>query len=565
MKQRDVSPWSEDEIALYLQLGYWQKMSLGAYLRQWAQRYANNIAVIAGENQLTYRQLDQKVDRLAAGFYQQGIRPGDKVLVQLPNCIGFVVSFFALFRIGALPILAMPSQRENDIDALCELAKPKSYLVPYSFLGTDYRPLIQRIADKYPQITQLHVGGENDPDLTMTPFEAEPVTLEKPHYLDIAVLLLSGGTTGTPKLIPRTHADYAYNSLTMADICGINENSVYLAALPIAHNFSLSCPGLLGILSAGGSIVLAKTAGFDEAFMLIERHKVTITALVPALVQMWLSAREWDDTDLSSLQLLQAGGARLESCHAEKVRPMLGCQLQQVFGMAEGLICCTRLDDSDDIAIHTQGRPISPHDQVNIIDGNGQSVAPGELGELLTKGPYTIHGYYQAEEQNKTSFTQDSFYCSGDLVRLTPQGNFVVEGRIKEQINRAGEKIATAEIEQLLSAHPQIESSILVAVPDPRLGERSCAYIMSRDSSLTLANVRDYLQRQGLALYKLPDQLEHIVSWPLTSVGKIDKRRLAVMATTPEIKRNETVEKVNVVPAPLRQPAQATLNQEESL
>jgi len=370
-----------------------------------------------------------------------------------------------------------------------------------------------------------------------------PTTLpNEPDPFGTALLLQSGGTTGTPKLIPRTHADYAYNAQASANLCGLTAESVYLAALPIAHNFPLCCPGLIGTLSVGGRVVMSRTPSTDDAFPLIEREKVTVTALVPALVQLWLQSGAEDDTDISSLQLLQVGGARLPADLAEQVGPTLGCRLQQVFGMAEGLLCYTRLDDPDEVIFNTQGRPLSPHDDLRIVDADGNDVAAGEAGELITRGPYTIHSYYSADRFNAGAFTTDGYYRSGDIVRRTPQGNILVEGRLKEQINRAGEKIATAEIEQLLRDHPDVQDTVVIAVPDATLGERSCAFIIPGANTPSLRQLHAFLHTRNLARHKLPDQLETISAWPLTTVGKIDKKRLLQLADQ-SVTRQRYIEK----------------------
>lgn len=520
---------SEADTAHYTQLGYRQPYTLGEWLRMWAKKYTTRIALVDGDNSLTYAELDARADRLAAGLYAQGIRQGDRVMLQLPNSNHFVVLCFALFRIGAWPIMVMPAQRENDITALCQVAEPVAYVVPDQFLGHDYVAMAERIKATQPSLQHLIIDGDAGQWCALQDLECEAIDLPLPHYTDPALLLLSGGTTGTPKLIPRTHADYAYNATASAQICGFNQDTVYLVALPVAHNFPLACPGVFGTLSVGGKAVMAKTPGGDEAFPLIAQHNVNVTALVPPLVQLWFTAREWDTTNLSSLQLLQIGGSRLDPEVAKQVTPILGCQLQQVFGMAEGLLCYTRLDDPEEVVINTQGRPLSPHDEIRIVDSAGQAVAEGEVGELHTRGPYTLRGYYRAVAHNAKTFTPDGFYQSGDLVCRTPEGNIVVKGRIKEQINRAGEKIATAEIEQHLNEHPHIESSVLVPIPDERLGERSCAFIITDGASLDLATVQQYLHAKGLPRYKWPDQLEETSFWPLTTVGKIDKKRLVTM------------------------------------
>jgi len=515
----------------YEQEGYLQPLSLWQWLEFWAEQYDTQTALVDGAERLNYREIKNKSERIAAGLYHLGIRSGDKVLVQLPNSNNFVLLCFALFHLGAWPIMAMPAHREKDISALCHQAQPVAYIIPDQFLGYRYPDLAEQVKQQHPCLQHIIVDGQTDLHLPFANLDQPPIALPKPLHSDVALLLLSGGTTGTPKLIPRTHADYAFNAIESAKLCGLTKDSVYLAALPISHNFPLACPGILGTLSAGGKVVMAKTPGNDEAFDLIQREGVTITALVPPLARLWLEAKEWDDTDISSLRLLQVGGSRLEANTARKVTPTLGCQLQQVFGMAEGLLCYTRPDDSLDTIVTTQGRPLSPADEIKIVDQNGMPVATGEVGELLTKGPYTIHGYYRAAEHNQKNFTDEGFYQSGDLVRQTPEGNLIVEGRIKEQINRAGEKIAIAEVEQLLNAHPDIDDCVLIPVSDERLGERSCAFVISHNPDCDLQQIQRYLTHKGLPRYKQPDQLEHICMWPLTSVGKINKQRLISLAS----------------------------------
>jgi yersiniabactin salicyl-AMP ligase len=532
MTNNDFSFWSDSENLEYEQLGYWQPHTLGECLRQWAQRRGDDIALVEQQARFSYSELDAHADHLAWGLADLGIQRGDRVLLQLPNGIPFVSTLFALFRLGALPILAMPAQRQNDLSALCELAQPVAYIGQARFLGFDYASMANQLAAQRPSLANIILEGGDGLTLKSLAHSGQRLGMPKGglpllSHRDPALLLLSGGTTGTPKLIPRTHADYAYNARASAALCGLNEHSVYLAALPIAHNFPLACPGVLGTLSVGGTAVLAHTPGPDECFELIQRERVNFTALVPPLAHAWLEAREWDTTDLSSLEVLQVGGARCESVLAARITPGLGCRLQQVFGMAEGLLCYTRLDDPEDQVLHTQGRPLCAHDEVRLVNEQGEDVAPGEIGELLTRGPYTLRGYYRATEQNARSFTPDGFYRSGDLARRNAAGNLIVEGRIKEQINRAGEKIATEEVEQALCFHPAITSAALVGLADPRLGERGCAFLISNDHHLTLAQVRAFLCERGLPAYKCPDQIEFVSHWPLTPIGKVDKRRLA--------------------------------------
>ncbi|GIQ70287.1 salicylate synthase [Xylanibacillus composti] len=519
----------------YEQLGYWEPLTLGQHLHRWAERYRDSVALVEGDSRLTYRELDGKADELASGLYNMGIKKGDHVVVQLPNRISFVVVCFALFRIGALPILALPAHRETELDGIFQTAEPVAYIAPDVYLGFDYRPMANRLAKRHPSVRFVITDGDNESGVRLADIGMPPVKLEQPAYRDIALLLLSGGTTGIPKLIPRTHADYAYNAKAAATRCNLKAQSVYLAVLPVAHNFPLCCPGILGTLSVGGKVVMCQTSSCDEALPLIAQEKVTITALVPSLASMWLDVLEWDRTsDISSLEVLQIGGAMLEEQLARRIMPEMGCKLQQVFGMAEGLICCTSLDDTEQIIQSCQGRPLSADDEILLVDEEGNEVETGEYGELLVRGPYTINGYYRAPEQNRKAFTPDGFYRSGDRARVTAEGNIQIGGRIKEQINRAGEKIVPSEVESWLCAHPDIQDAVLIGLPDARLGERSCACLMTGGKEISLAEIHRFLQDKGVARYKMPDQIVFVDVWPLTGVGKIDKAKLKKLAAGSE-------------------------------
>ncbi|MGS0627667.1 MULTISPECIES: salicylate synthase [Photorhabdus] len=509
----------------------WNGKTLDQQLAGWSGIWGNKTALIYQEQQLTYRELHQSAERLASGLFHRGVRRGDNVMVQLPNRISFVVTCFALFRLGAHPVLLMPTQRAHDIHALCQIARPVAYIIPDCIHGFDYREMAREVAASCPDLKHIIVDGEAEEFTALASIDDKPLNITGPTYGDIAVLLLSGGTTGTPKLIPRTHDAYTYDFVLSARLCAVNTESVYLAVLPVAHNFTLGSPGILGTLSQGGCVLLSDTASCDEAMPLIEQHKVTHLALVPALARLWEQARDWEQSDLSSLRCLQVGGGRLTPELAELVMTRLG-PLQQVFGTAEGLLCYTRLDDPYEVIINTQGRPLSEEDEIKIVDANLQPVALGEVGELITRGPYTITGYYRAGQHNAVAFTTDGFYRTGDLVRMNSDGNLIVEGRIKEQINRSGEKISTQEVETLLLQHPDIDDVVVIAVPDELLGERICACLLKSGNQPESAQMQAFLHQKGVQRHKIPDQWLSVAYWPLTTVGKIDKRQLVQIAQT---------------------------------
>jgi 2,3-dihydroxybenzoate-AMP ligase len=528
-------PWPPELAESYRAAGYWRDRTLGEELKEWASRYRERTALVDGYRRWSYSEVDVAADLLAAGLRRQGINVGDRIVIQLPNIAEFVVVCFALFRLGVLPVLALPSHRIEEIAHLCELSEAVGYLTVDTHAGFDYRELARQLR---PAPRHVLILGDAEEFTTLaeliTGDAGEPAPPYRPDPGDVALFLLSGGTTALPKLIPRTHNDYEYTLRASAQVCRLDESTVYLTALPVAHNFALGCPGVLGTLYAGGTVVFAPNPSPPEVFPIIERERVTITALVPPLALLWMMATQWVAADLSSLRVLQVGGAKLGAEPASHVRRTLGCQLQQVFGMAEGLLNYTRLDDPEDIVVSTQGRPLSPADEIRIVDEQGVDVEPGQVGELLTRGPYTLRGYYRAQSHNATAFTPEGYYCSGDLVRRTPTGHLVVEGRVKDVINRGGEKVSAAEVENHLLTHPAVQDAAMVAVPDDRLGELTCAVVIASGEAPTLRQLKAFLRNRGVAAYKHPDRLEILTAWPLTAVGKVDKKKLAAaLSTTP--------------------------------
>ncbi|MEU1882192.1 (2,3-dihydroxybenzoyl)adenylate synthase [Streptosporangium sp. NPDC020072] len=518
-----VVPYPPEFAERYRAAGYWRGETFGGLLRERAAAHGDRVALVGGGERVTYRELDERADGLATGMLGLGIGPGDRVVVQLPNRISFYEVCFALFRIGALPVFALPAHRSSEISYFCEFTEAAAYVIPDVHDGFDHRRLAEGL-----KVPHVIVDGDPGGHVALDSLRADgagPTDIPGPVPSDVAFLQLSGGSTGLPKLIPRTHDDYIYSFRASAEICGLDEASVYLCALPAGHNFPMSSPGVFGTLYAGGRAVLAPHPGPDTCFPLIEAEGVTITGLVPPLALLWVEAARRAEHDLSSLRVLQVGGAKLSEEAARRVSPALGCALQQVFGMAEGLVNYTRFDDPEEIVVTTQGRPISPDDEILIVDDSGSPVAPGETGHLLTRGPYTIRGYYRAEEHNATAFTPDGFYRTGDIVRRTPTGHLVVEGRAKDQINRGGEKIAAEEVENHLLAHPAVHDVSVVAIPDAYLGERSCAHVVTR-SPVGVPELKAFLRERGLADYKIPDRIEFTETLPTTAVGKVSKVRL---------------------------------------
>ena len=520
--------WPADFAARYRDRGYWRGETFTSLLRARAAEMPGRLAVVGGDQRWSFAELELRAERIARGLMALGLQPGDRVVVQLPNIAEFFSVVFGLFRARLIPVYALPAHRSVEIAHFVRTAEARGYIFAERHDGFDYRPLAEEMCREAPDLAHLVVVGEGGPYPTLDSLPAgETVVLPgDADPSDVAFLQISGGSTGLSKLIPRTHDDYIYSFRASAEICGLTPDSVYLAALPVAHNFPMSSPGVFGALYAGARVVLAPSPSPEAAFPLIAREGVTITGLVPPLALLWLQAAPATPHDLSSLQVLQVGGAKFLPESARRVKPVLGCTLQQVFGMAEGLVNYTRLDDPEEIIVTTQGRPISPDDEVLILDDAGNPVPDGEAGNLLTRGPYTIRAYHNNDGANARAFTPDGFYRTGDVVRRTPEGGLVVQGRAGDHINRAGEKISAEEIEDHLLGHPGVFDAAVVSLPDPFLGERSCAFVIAQGERPKAAALKAWMRTRGLADFKVPDQIVFVDGFETTAVGKVSRKEL---------------------------------------
>ncbi|MBZ5763175.1 AMP-binding protein [Rhizobium sp. VS19-DR104.2] len=533
MPETTFQTWPLELAERYRELGYWRGKDLTASVREQTRINPDKIALIdTAGRKLTYAELDRTTDRVASALRKWGLQRGDRFILQLPNVIELVTLLLGSIRAGVIPVMVLPTHREQEVSHLARGSGAVAYVVADVEASYDFRSLARRVKQAAPSLRQILVVGDTggDPALKsygeLVDLEAEPAEIDDIDASSVALFLHSGGTGGLPKLIPRTHNDYEYNARASAELCGFDGATVYLASLSAAHNFPLACPGILGTFIAGGTVVLAREPSPDTVFSLIARHRVTVTAAVPTLAALWLEAREFDDADLSSLRVLQVGGAKLAPSVAARIHGFLGVRVQQVFGMAEGLLNFTRDEDPVDLVETTQGRPLSPHDEIRLVDELGADVSDGDVGELWTRGPYTIRAYGAAPEVNLRAFTADGFYRTGDLVRRLPTGHLVVEGRAGDQINRGAEKFSSVEIEEYLLDHPAVRDIAVIGVPDVSLGQASCAIVRPVERPPSLRDLRDFLRSRGVATYKFPDTIRIVDEIPLTRFGKIDRKRL---------------------------------------
>lgn len=510
----------------YRDLGLWVGQTHWDFLIEAVQRHGDAPVARDSYRNLTYRQLQESAERLSTELAARGICTADRVVVQLPNSVVFLEVIFALFRLGAVPVFALPSHGSLEVHHFCRIAETVAYVGSSRAQG-NAKAVVDMLRSDQPSMIIIDIDTA-----ATNPWKALPEQeLREPAAVSadaLAFLQLSGGTTAIPKLIPRTHDDYLYSVRRSVELCDLRAGDVMMVVLPCAHNFTMSSPGILGAIYAGAQIVIAADPSPTTCLKTLERRRVTQVALVPPLLLSWLNAPTLPEYNLSSLRTVWVGGAKLSDTVARRVGPELGCQLQQVFGMAEGLVNYTRLTDDVNTVATTQGKPMSEYDEIRVVDHQGNHVPTGQEGLLYTRGPYTIRQYYKAPEHNARSFTHDGFYRTGDIVRQLDTGHVIVVGRDKDQINRGGEKIAPEAVENELLAHDCVHDVSVVGLPDDILGERICAYVIPRagcvDRMPSIVEFRNFLRERGLASFAMPDVLRIVDRFPHTGVGKVSKK-----------------------------------------
>ncbi|WP_326837537.1 AMP-binding protein [Amycolatopsis rhabdoformis] len=530
-----------DEIAdSYRAAGAWSDRSLPTAFRATVAQHRDRLALITSLGSLTYGELDERSDAVAAGLLQAGLEPGARVILQLTNSKTAVVAWYGLLKAGLIPVCTLAIHRRHEISEIARQTGAVAHLVQADLPKFDLVAFAAEIRSLVPSVrTLLTVGGSADgPGLRIEDLASRPVSVEQRASLVAAataldpcapaVYQLSGGTTGTPKVIPRLHAEYWYNATATARWWGHDHTSVLAFGLPLVHNAALS-NGLHAAHSAGAALLLATPAA-DALLPLMAEHRATWVMSPPGLAREYLDHPGFDAA-VSRLRTWVLTAARVPRSVFDGLERR-GVHVTQAFGMSEGLFLFTPSGAPADLRATTVGAPISPLDEVRVLrPGTDEEVARGETGELAARGPYTIRGYLDAQDRNRETFTADGFYRSGDLVRAHEHDGVVlysIEGRVKDLIDRGGEKINAEEVETLIAQHEAVREAALVGMPDARLGERGCVFVVPQDPARppALTDVRAHLERLGMAKYKWPERVEIVESLPRTQIGKVAKVRL---------------------------------------
>ncbi|MFJ4770083.1 AMP-binding protein [Streptomyces uncialis] len=536
----EVVPYPAAFAERYRAEGLWSDDTIPAALRRTAERDPDALALATPTARWTYGELVGRSENVAAGLLAAGLRPGDVILLQITNTEHAVAAWYGILRAGLLPVCTLAIHRRHEIGQIATLTGAVAHLVQADLPKFDLVEFAGEIAAGMPQIaTLLTIGADAGSDLLrIEDLEERRPTAEERTRLDEieaatdltapAVLQLSGGTTGTPKVIPRLHPEYWYNGRATASIWGLTASDRLAFGLPIVHNAGIA--NALFAAHAVGAAILLATPAADSLLPLMSAERATWLMSPPGVMRGYLA----DDGFDAAFAAVRTSVLTAAVVH----RPLFdeleqrGVHVTQAFGMTEGLFLFTRPDAPAEVRAGSVGTPISPCDEVRLLEpGTERDVAPGESGELCVRGPYTIRGYLTEPERNREAFTSDGFYRSGDLARrieIAGQQTYILSGRTKDLINRGGEKINAEEMESLLVRHPSVGEVAFVAMPDPRLGERACAFVAVRDGATapTLRDLCDFLDAEGVAKFKWPERIEIVSALPRTTIGKVQKRVL---------------------------------------
>jgi non-ribosomal peptide synthetase component E (peptide arylation enzyme) len=533
-----VVPYNPADTKKYIESGWWRGVTLGELLDRAADIHPDKIGFADRSFRSTYGEARLKSEKLAIQLLNIGIKPTERILLQLPNWIEFTYAYFACQKIGAIPVLLIDRYRQLEINQLAKITGATGWIVPTQYKKTDFRPIVDDVLRDTPQIRNVITArGEIDREgfhsldqliNTAELSEANKRQLKesRPDPGQVAHMGPTGGTTGAPKIVPRTH-----NSL----FCGVEHCSLSweqhcedktLIAGPIGHDLSFT-KGFLGSVIMMASIFYLDSTDNDDICHIIESEKITSIVWVPTLAQRLLSFDKLGDYDLSSLKKMHSGGGASLPDLIKGVMEKLQMRFHNGYGGTEGMTTITRAVDDYKTICDTVGRPTFPHDIYKVVDFMGRDLAPGNSGELLVKGPCVFSGYFNNPDENKKTFTEDGFFRTGDIAKIDERGYITLTGRMKEMINRGGESISATVIERLIDQHSDVAVVAVVPMPDPVMGEKACAYIEPvAGKTLTFEIIIDFLKGLKASVLELPERIEFVEEMFYTKAQKLDKKAI---------------------------------------
>lgn len=524
---------SDDEARGYIASGSWLNATAGEKLAEAARLVPDRAAVITPEGAITYRELDSKANVLAHALLALGLVPMDRAIFQMGSVLETVIALFGCFRAGIVPVCTLPQHREVEVGFLSAHTGARAHFVQADFGAFDLVEFAREMAAKQPEMRHVIVARGPAPDGCVS-FEAlldgAPSGTVLPALTpdDVLIFQLSGGSTGIPKVIPRHHGEYLGYSAAWNNRFHLGHEDVQLWALPLIHNAAMLVCLFPALIDARSWVLLPKF-DIDSFLDAIACHRVTMTGSIGPISARILEYAAIREADPSSLKLF------ITLNRADLIEAHIGVTTSNFFGMTEGLLMGSPPDAPAQARFTTVGFKVCPEDEVRIFEIGGLSEVPvGQVGELAYRGPSSLRGYFKADEATKATLTADGFVRTGDLAKahlIAGQVYLSFEGRLKDNIDRGGEKFGAEEVELMVARHPAVAEVAVVAMPDRVYGEKACAYVIRRPGQ-ELPDVKElgaFLVRQGIAKFKCPERIEEVAAFPVTRVGKTDKGALRTM------------------------------------
>lgn len=524
-----------DRLRSYIEAGALQEKTLVEALRESFARNAPRVALACSDGPLTFAQLDERSDRIAAGLLGLGLQPLDRVLFQSPNSKQLALALVACFKAGLIPVCTLAAHREHEIHFLGAHVDARAHFVDGADSKFDLVEFAIRSQARIP--TVRHVislsGAPRAGTVSLSDLEGSQDACAAKRVIDaisrdpfqVAIFQLSGGTTGTPKVIPRMQNDYLLNAQLTVEVMGFNSADVLFMPMQIIHNAAMIC-FLLPSLLAGSAFIISDDLSIEAWGRSFTRYPPTVVGMIRPLMPRLDAMLERGLGSIDKVRTFWSPDS------ARAIRQKYGRRTVPMFGMSEGLNMYCRADDPEEACDSTVGTPLSPLDEVRLVEiGGEREVAVGEIGELTCRGPYTISGYYNAPERNAVAFTRDGFYRTGDLLvqkQIDGRLYYAFAGRTKDVVDRGSEKVSCEEVEHIVTTHPAVAACAVVGMPDPVMGERICAYLVltTGEPKPSVAELGRHLEARGMAKFKWPERVEVIAELPLTKSGKLDKGAL---------------------------------------
>ncbi|HHL9083015.1 TPA: medium-chain fatty-acid--CoA ligase [Escherichia coli] len=522
--------FNEQRRAAYRQQGLWGDASLADYWQQTARAMPDKIAVVDNHGaSYTYSALDHAASCLANWMLAKGIESGDRIAFQLPGWCEFTVIYLACLKIGAVSVPLLPSWREAELVWVLNKCQAKMFFAPTLFKQTRPVDLILPLQNQLPQLQQI-VGVDKlapaTSALSLSQIIADntPLTMAiTVHGDELAAVLFTSGTEGLPKGVMLTHNNILASERAYCARLNLTWQDVFMMPAPLGHATGF-LHGVTALFLIGARSVLLDIFTPDACLALLEQQRCTCMLGATPFVYDLLNLLEKQPADLSALRFFLCGGTTIPKKVARECQQR-GIKLLSVYGSTESSPhAVVNLDDPLSRFMHTDGYAAAGV-EIKVVDDARKTLPPGCEGEEASRGPNVFMGYFDEPELTARALDEEGWYYSGDLCRMDEAGYIKITGRKKDIIVRGGENISSREVEDILLQHPKIHDACVVAMPDERLGERSCAYVVLKapHHSLSLEDVVTFFSRKRVAKYKYPEHIVVIEKLPRTASGKIQK------------------------------------------